>query len=115
MKTAWMIGAMGDRIGLFESVHEARVVERDVGHALAGERTAHLHAGRPMGIGEHRFLEAEPFERAEDVGAELDAGADLLEFRRLFQHPHREALARKRIAPPQARRCRRPQPGSASA
>ena len=98
---------MGDGVGLFELFHEACILERDAGDALAGERTAHLHARRAMGIGEDRFLEAEPFKRTEDVGAELDAGADLAEFRRLFQHPHREAFARKRM--------RRRQPADAAA
>ena len=50
-----------------------------------------------MDVGQDRILEAEPFERAEHVGPELDAGADLAEFGRLLQHPHRHALARERI------------------
>jgi len=50
-----------------------------------------------MHIGEHRILESELFEGMEDIGAELDAGADLVELGRLFQHPHREAFARQRV------------------
>ena len=49
-----------------------------------------------MGIGQHRILEAQPVERAKDVRAELDAGAELLELGRLLQHPHGKALPRQR-------------------
>src|SRR5262249_15580125 len=52
---------------------------------------------RPMRIGEHRLFEAKLFERAKDVGAELDAGADLAEFGRLLQHSHGETLACERV------------------
>ena len=45
---------------------------------------------------EHLLGEAQHLEHAEHVGAELDAGADLLELRRLLQHLHRDALARQR-------------------
>ncbi len=50
-----------------------------------------------MNVGKDRILEAEPFKRAEDIGPELNAGADLAEFGRLLQHPDRQALARQRI------------------
>ncbi len=65
-------------------------------------RVAHLLCGRPPCIGEHLLGQADAVERAEDVGAELDAGAELAEFRRLLQHPHREALAGERIGCRQA-------------
>jgi hypothetical protein len=55
-----------------------------------------------MCVGKHRLFEVEFFERAKDVGAELDAGADLAEFGRLFQHPHGETLARERVGRRQA-------------
>ena len=61
------------------------------------QRVAHLDLGRDPGVVQHAVLEADPLERAEDVGAELDAGAELLELRRLLEHPHRKALARQRI------------------
>ena len=60
-----------------------------------------------MSVGEHHVAQADLVERAEDVGAELDAGADLLELRRLLEHPHREALARQRMG--------RSQPANAAA
>ena len=66
-----------------------------------------------MRIGQHRVLEAELLERAEDVGAELDAGADLPEFGRLLDHPHRKALARERIGGRKPADARRRQSGSA--
>ena len=87
--------AVGHRIGLLEAFARKRGSSSGMRVTqLAGERAAHLHGRRPMGVGEHRVLEAEPVERAEDVGAELDAGADLAELGRLFEHPHRETLAR---------------------
>src|SRR5262249_21354712 len=96
------IVAVGDGIGLLELFPEARFIERDAGDALAGKGAAHLHGWRPVRIGEHRLFEAEPFERAEDVGPELDAGADLAEFGRLLQHPHRKTFARERMRRRQA-------------
>src|SRR5262245_17937591 len=88
---------MGDRVGLLELPREAWIVERDAGDALAGERAAHFHSGWPMGIGKHRLLQAESLQRVEHVGTELNASPDLKAFRRLFQHPHCEAFARKRM------------------
>ena len=89
--------AVGDRVGLLELAHEARVGQRDAGDALARQRATHFHGRRLMGVGEHRVLEPDPVERVEDVGAELDAGADLAELRRLLEHSHRKALARERV------------------
>src|SRR5262249_8128691 len=57
--------------------------------------------GRGGGGGSGLF-EVELFERAKDVGAELDAGADLAEFGRLLQHPHGETFARERVGRRQA-------------
>src|SRR5262249_58341462 len=57
--------------------------------------------GRGGGGGSGLF-EVELFERAKDVGAELDAGADLAEFGRLLQHPHGKTLARERVGRRQA-------------
>src|SRR5262249_10177649 len=86
-----------DGIGLLETVGEAGIVKGNAGHGSAGERQTHWHPRWPVSIGEHRLLEPEPFECAEDVGAELDAGTDLAEFRRLFQDAHRESLVRERV------------------
>ena len=55
-----------------------------------------------MCVGKHRLFEVEFFERAKDVGAELDAGTDLAEFGGLLQHPHGETLARERVRRRQA-------------
>src|SRR5215475_6894972 len=51
-----------------------------------------------MRVGEHGVLEADLVECAEDIGAELDAGADLAELGRLLQHPDRDAVAGERIS-----------------
>src|SRR5215813_12845711 len=93
---------VSDGVGLLELLPKARLIERDAGDALAGQGAAHLHGRRPMRIGEYRLFEVELFERAKDVGAELDAGADLAEFGRLLQHPHGETLARERMGRRQA-------------
>ena len=45
---------------------------------------------------EHLLGQPQHLEHAEHVGAELDAGADFLELRRLLQHLDRDALARQR-------------------
>jgi hypothetical protein len=96
------IVAMDDRIGLPEPRVEAGIVERDAGDALARQCATHLDCRRAMHVGEHLILEAELLQRAEYVGAELDAGADLAELGRLLQHPHRHALQCERIC------CREP-------
>ncbi len=96
------VGAMGHRVGLLEAIQEALVVERDAGDQIARQRAAHFHRGRAMGVGEHRVAQADLVERAEDIRAELDAGADFLELGRLLEHAHRKALARQRIGRRQA-------------
>ena len=55
-----------------------------------------------MGVGQHGVLEPDLIQHAENVGAELDAGADLAEFGRLLEHAHRKALARQREGRDQA-------------
>ena len=95
------VGPVGDRIGVLEAVDE-RLPQGDAGDQLAGDGVAHLLRGRPPCIGEHLLGQADAVECAEDVGAELDAGAELAEFRRLLEHPHREALAGERIGRRQA-------------
>ena len=89
---------MGDRVGLAEALDEG-VAERDVGDQLAGQRVAHFLRRRAVGVGQHGVLEADLLQHAEDIGAELDAGADLAEFGRLLEHAHREALPRQRDRP----------------
>ena len=87
---------MDHRVRLLEPIEETLVLERDAGHQVARERTAHLHGGRTVGVGDHRVAQADLIERAEDIRAELDAGADFLELGRLLEHAHRKALARQR-------------------
>ena len=90
------VGAVGDRVRLAEALEELRA-ERNAGDQLAGERVAHFLRRRTVGIGEHGILEPDLVQRAENVGSELDAGADLAEFGRLLEHAHREARPRQRI------------------
>ena len=95
------VGAVGDRVRLAEALGEFGA-ERDMGDQLAGERVAHFLRRRAVGVGEHGVLEADLLQHAENIGAELDAGADLAEFGRLLEHAHREALTRQRIGRGQA-------------
>jgi len=53
-----------------------------------------------MGVGKHRLFEAELFERAKDVGAELDAGRDLVESGACSSTRTAKPLRRERV-----RRC----------
>ena len=90
------VGAVGDRVRLAEARGEL-VVERHVGDQLAGQGVAHFLRRRAVGVGQDVVLEADFLQHAEDVRAELDAGADFAEFGRLLEHPHRETLARQRV------------------
>jgi hypothetical protein len=90
------IGAMGYRIGIMEAFEETRVLKRDAGDQLTREGAAHLHGGRTVGVGEYGVLKAEPVERAKNIRPKLNAGTELLEFRRLFENPNRETLPRQR-------------------
>jgi hypothetical protein len=83
--------AVGHRIGLLEAAVEF-VVERHIGDQLAGQAIAHLLKRRHPGVGQDRILQADLVERAEDIGTELDAGADLSKLVGLLQHAHRKAL-----------------------
>ncbi len=49
-----------------------------------------------MRVAQHGLLQPDFVQYAEDVGAELDTGADLAKFGCLFENAHREALARQR-------------------
>src|SRR5262249_18304376 len=90
------VGTVRHRIGLLEArLH--LLAERDGGDELARQRVAHLEIVRDPGVLEHGVIEADALECSEDVGAELDAGAELLEFLGLLEHPHREALERERV------------------
>ena len=91
------IGAVGDSIRLVAEALGKLGIERNVGDQIAGQRVAHFLRRRHMGIGEDRLLEPDFLQHAEDIGAELDAGADFAEFRRLFEQADRETLARQRI------------------
>ena len=73
-----------------------RVAERNARDFLAGDRIHHDQI-----VGKHReradrLDQAEPLEHPEHVGAELDAGADLLELGRLLDDLRRDTLARQR-------------------
>ena len=94
---------MGHRVGLLESVQKALVFERNARDQVARQaRSASPSPGGTVGVGEHRVAQADLVEGAEDIRAELDAGADLLELGRLLEHAHRKALARQRIGRRQA-------------
>ena len=92
---------MRDGIGLAEARHEF-VTERNAGDQLAVERITHLLRRRKVGVAQHSLFQPDLVQHAEDVGAELDAGADLAEFGRLLENAHRETLARQREGRDQA-------------
>jgi hypothetical protein len=96
-KNAVQIVPMRDGVGLLELLRKARVIERNAKDAFARERAAHFHGGRAMRVGQHGIAQAEAVERAEDVGPELDPGADLAEFRGLLEDVYGKALARDRM------------------
>src|SRR5690242_14963991 len=85
------VGTMADRIRLAELRREP-LVERNVDHEIARQRVAHLLSSGPPCVGENRVLQADAFECAEDVGSELNTGADLAEFVRLLKHANGKAL-----------------------
>ena len=89
------IGAMNERVGMMEFLAE-RVAKRNAGDLLAGDRVHHDQI-----VGKHRervdrLDQAEDVEHPEHVGAELNAGADLLELGRLLDDLRGDALARQR-------------------
>jgi hypothetical protein len=90
------VGTVGDRVGMAEFRQEARVIERDARDQVTGQRTAHLHRGRTVGLGQYGVAQAQLIECAEDIGTKLNAGADLLELRCLLENAHRKTLARER-------------------
>ena len=91
------VGAVRHGIGLAKAFLE-RLAERDRRDLRPGQRVAHLEAWRHPGIGKHVRLEADALDGVKDVRAELDAGAQFLEFRRLLENTDRKALGRQRIS-----------------
>ena len=100
------VGAVGDAVRLAETLHEFGI-ERHIGNEVAGQRVAHFLRRRAMGVGQHGVLEADFLQHAENIGPELDAGADFAEFRRLLEHAHRKTLVGQRHRPWPGRQYRR--------
>ena len=81
------VGTVDDAVGIAVG-RESGCTQRHPDDFLAGSHVVHAQARRkerdPIdGVGQ-----AQVFEHLEDVGAELDAGADLSESSRLLQHRH---------------------------
>jgi hypothetical protein len=88
---AVQVAAMHDRIRILEARPE-RLAEVDAGDFLGAER---VHQAQRVDINRHvprRLADAEIVEGVERIGAELDAGADLAERRRLFEHENAMAF-----------------------
>ena len=100
-KGAVDVGAMGHRVRLAELFEES-IAQRNIGDEFAGERVAHFLCRWAMRVGQDCILQADFFEHAKDIGAELDAGADLAEFGRLLEKADRKALMGKRVGGDQA-------------
>src|SRR5215470_10898125 len=92
------VGAMRHRVGILKALRKALVRKRNADDRLAREGTAHLHGGRTVSVGEHRILQSDLVKRPENIGAELDAGADLAELRGLLKNANRKALHGQGIA-----------------
>ena len=80
------VGAVHHGVGRVVLLVEA-VIDRQLDEGLAGDRVPQLQALREHRPLVHLLGQAEHLEHAEHVGAELDAGADLLELGRLFDAP----------------------------
>src|SRR5258708_4858907 len=86
---------MDKRIGMMKPFAEC-VAERNARHLLPGHRIHHEEVvGKPRERAD-RFDQAERLELPEYMGPKLDAGADFLEFGRLLDELHGNALARQR-------------------
>jgi len=88
------VAAMDDRIGIAEAPAE-RLVERDAGDLLGGQR---IHQAQLVDIDRHgarRIADAQLIEGMERVRTQLDAGADLAQLGGLFQDDAASALARQ--------------------
>ena len=98
-------------IGIAEAGAE-RLAEIDVGDLAVGHR---VHQTKRVDIDGHAargLAHAEPIEAMEGIGAQLDAGADLAQLRRLLEHQRGDALLRQRerrgeAADAAAGRCRK--------
>ena len=82
-------------------VGRAEVTLACVGQRLAGEfapvvPSADEDRARPNSHAAHRLFESEPMEDSRRVGTYLDTGADLAQFRGLFEHANIEPSASKR-------------------
>ena len=78
------VGAVDDAVGLGELLPEG-VVEGQGGDQFAGHRIPHDQLIRKPGDAVDGLGEAQPLEHPEDVGPELNPGADFAELGRLFE------------------------------
>ena len=86
---------MAHRIRVAEAAAE-RLAHRNARHLGLVDR---IHHHEPIGVdcaGAGALTNAERVQCRKRVGPELDAGADLADRRRLLEHPHGIARARKR-------------------
>ena len=86
------VGAVYHRVGRVIFLMET-VIDRQFGDGFASDGIPHLQTRREHRPFVHVLGQAEVLEHAEHVGAELDAGADFLELRRLLDDVNRNALA----------------------
>jgi hypothetical protein len=91
-KHAVQVGTVDEAIRIAEAVEEF-LVERQAGDEFPGGGIAHRQIvgerGKPVDLLGH----AEQIEHAEEIRSELDARADFLQFRGLFQYLRGDALA----------------------
>ncbi len=81
------VGAVDDAVGIAVG-GDRRLAEGHADDLFAGAHVVHAQTRRKEGYPGDRIGEAQVIEHLENVGPELDAGADLAEGGRLFQHRH---------------------------
>ena len=90
------VGTVDDAVRILVALAVDIAAHRDARHLVAGDGVAHDQALGQERHGAHGIRESHPVEHLEHVGAELDAGADLAEFRRLLEHVGRPPVGRER-------------------
>ena len=89
------VGPVDERVGMRE-LGSKPSVERHPRHLLAGDGVEHDQVFGKDRQPADSFRQAQHVEHAEDVGPELNAGADFLELGSLFEHLRAHALLRQR-------------------
>src|SRR5262245_34472446 len=88
------IGTIDQGVGIAKLVPEF-FAQRYAGHLFAADRIKHDQVFGEDRKTRDRLGQAELLKHPEDIGSELDAGADFVELGRLLEQMHGATLARK--------------------